>query len=94
MSSKDGRLPASSFNGDPATKSAPYSENERAVIRAFAGGDTSRRQGARAIFYAHLRKGVFHHDPYFEFMSEIENPVPCWVQKSKSRAQILGNPWP
>lgn len=73
---------------------APYSDNERAVIRAYAGGDASRRSEALVIFRSQLHKGVFHDDPYFEFMSETDAPVPCWVQKSKSRAQILGRPWP
>jgi hypothetical protein len=73
---------------------APYSDNEKSVIRAFAGGDQERRAEAMAIFHSHLGAGVFHADPYYEFMSEVDSAVPCWVQKSKSRAQILGKPWP
>lgn len=76
------------------SKLAPYSENDKAVIRALAAGDQSRREEALSIFRSHLRGGVFHHDPYFEFMSEIDSPCPCWVQRSKSRAAILGKPWP
>lgn len=72
-----------------------FTENEKAVIRALAAGDRTRQAEAVAIFRATLRThGVDHADPYFEFMSETDNPCPCWVQRSKSRAAILGRPWP
>lgn len=77
------------------SKTERYSENDKAVIRAFAAGDLSRRDEAIAIFRSKLLShGVDHRDPYFEFMSESDNPVPCWVQRSQARAKILGRPWP
>jgi hypothetical protein len=72
-----------------------FTERDKAVIRSFAGGDTSRRAEAIAIFNASLRThGVDHRDPYFEFMSETCTSVPCWVLRSKARAEILDRPWP
>lgn len=75
---------------------APFSENDRAVIKAYAGGEVSRRNEAIAIFRSVLRnkQATFHQDPYFAFMSEIDNPCPCWVLRSQNRAKILGKPWP
>lgn len=75
---------------------APFTENDRAVIRAYAGGDQSRREQAISIFRSVLRekKATFHNDPYFSFMSEVDNPCPCWVLRSQNRAKILGRPWP
>jgi hypothetical protein len=74
----------------------PFTENDRAVIRALAGGETSRRDEAIAIFRSILRckKPGYEQDPYFAFMSEVDNPCPCWILKSQSRAKILGRPWP
>lgn len=72
-----------------------FTDNDKAVIRAFAGGDNTRRQEAIDIYRATLRShGTDHKDPYFEFMSETDSPCPCWVQRSQSRAKILGKPWP
>lgn len=72
-----------------------FTENDKAVIRAFAAGDQSRREEAITVFRSTLlTHGVDHNDPYFEFMSESDSPCPCWVQRSKSRAAILGRPWP
>ena len=71
---------------------APFSEQDRAIIRQLAAGDTSMRAPAIAIFRSVLRgkKPSYHEDPYFAFMSEIDNPVPCYVLKGNARAQILG----
>jgi hypothetical protein len=75
---------------------APFTENDCAVIRLLAGGDQSRRDQAISIFRSILRekKSYYQHDPYFVFMSEVDNPCPCWVLRSQNRAKILGRPWP
>ena len=74
----------------------PFSTNDQAVIRALAGGDSDRRDEAIAIFRSVLRRKepAWNRDPYFAFMSEIDNPCPCYILKSQNRAKILGKPWP
>ncbi len=80
----------------PPRTQPPFSENDRLVIRAYAGGDKSRRDAAIAIFRSVLRnkRPSYQDDPFFAFMSEVDNPCPCWVLRSQNRAKILGRPWP
>jgi hypothetical protein len=87
------RVLHSRTTGSTAPSKAPYTDDEREVIRALANGDQSRRDEAIAIYERHLRKGVFHQDPYFEFMSEITSPCPCFVVKGRARSAITGKPF-
>ncbi len=74
----------------------PFTENEKAVIRAFAAGEIERRDEAISIFRLTLRRHgtTARGNPYFDFMSETDSPVACYIIKSQSRAKILGRPWP
>jgi hypothetical protein len=87
-------LPDAVTGTAPRPTRAPYTDNERSVIRAYANGDLSYREQALIIFRGHLRAGVFRKDPYFEFMSEIDSPVPCWIVKGRARSAITGKPFP
>lgn len=69
----------------------PLSDHEKAIIQALAGGDQSRRDEAIAIHRKHCRSdGPRHGDPYFRFMSEIDNPKPNLMARIRSRFEVLG----
>jgi hypothetical protein len=70
---------------------APFSDNDRRIIRALAAGRNDVRADAIAIFRGILRgkKPEWEKDPYFAFMSEVDNPCPCYVLKANARAKIL-----
>jgi hypothetical protein len=81
--------------------SGVFTERDRLVIAELAAGNQERRPEAISIFRAKLRdpkirgdKGQRYSDPFFAFMSEVDNPCPCWVLRSQSRAKILGKAWP
>ena len=73
----------------------PFSDYDRTVIYAVAAGDKTKVQEAVSIFRSVLRgkQPFYHDDPYFAFMSEVDNKCPCWVLISQNRAKILGKEW-
>lgn len=76
---------------------APFSDSERLTIKQLAAGDQTKRDAAVSAFRSVLRHSDAswrRTDPYFAFMSEIDNPCPCYILKSQARAKILGQPWP
>jgi hypothetical protein len=73
-----------------------FNREDRDIIRSLANGDNSKRESAIAIFHAVLRSipssgeiRIYRSDPYFAFMSEVDNPCPCYVLKANARAAIL-----
>lgn len=66
-------------------------DHERAIIKRYANGDHTAYTYALEIFYRELEQnGVsLRGDPYFDFMSEVDSPMPCWVLKSEARKKIL-----
>ena len=73
------------------TNTAPFSDADRLIIRDLAAGNRLMREPAIAIFRSVLRtkQQTYHHDPYFAFMSEVDNKCPCYVLKANARAAIL-----
>lgn len=73
------------------TNAAPFSDADRLIIFGLAKGDNRLREPAIAIFRSVLRtkQQTYHQDPYFAFMSEVDNPCPCYVLKANARAEIL-----
>jgi hypothetical protein len=73
------------------TNTAPFSDADRLVIRDLAAGNKLMLDTAVMIFRAVLRgkKPEYERDPYFAFMSEVDNPCPCYVLKANARAEIL-----
>lgn len=68
----------------------PLSDHEKAIIRAFADGDQSRRDEALAIHRAQMcPKGPHRRDPYFRFMSEFDNPKPDLMARARYRLEVL-----
>jgi len=64
-------------------------EGEKAVIKAFACGDKTKRDEAIAIHRDNLRKyGSMPSDPFENFMSEIDNPCPDLALRAKYRKQV------
>jgi hypothetical protein len=64
-------------------------EGEKAVIKAFADGDKTKRDAAIAIHRDNLRiYGLMPRDPFFNFMSEIDNPCPDLSLRAKYRKQV------
>jgi hypothetical protein len=77
---------------------APFSDADRLIISDLAAGNKLMHEPAIAIFRAALRSipcpshgeiGKYRDDPYFAFMSEVDNPCPCYVLKANARAAIL-----
>ena len=65
-------------------------EGQKATIQAFARGDKTLRAEAIAIHRDHLLKyGIVPTDPFFNFMSEIDNPCPDLSFRAKYRAQVI-----
>lgn len=65
-------------------------EGEKATIQAFASGDKTLRGEAIAIHRENLRKyGILSTDPFFNFMSEVDNPCPDLSLRAKYRSQII-----
>lgn len=67
-----------------------YSENDKRDIRNCARRLAGATSWAVAIHRAYLRThGVRHGDPYFDFMSEVDNPCPDLVLRSRYREAVL-----
>ena len=64
-------------------------EGEKAVIKAFASGDKTKRDEAIAIHRDNLaRYGSMPRDPFQNFMSEIDNPCPDLALRARYRKQV------
>lgn len=64
-------------------------EGEKAIVKAFACGDKTKRDEAIAIHRDNLRKyGHMPRDPFENFMSEIDNPCPDLALRAKYRKQV------
>jgi hypothetical protein len=64
-------------------------EGEKAVIKAFACGDKTKRDEAIAIHRDNLCKyGSMPRDPFENFMSEIDNPCPDLALRARYREQV------
>ena len=70
-----------------------YSAADKADIFAHADGVAGSMEKAIAIHRAALRiHGVRRGDPYFDFMSEVDNPCPDLLIRARARAKILAHP--
>ena len=65
-------------------------DGEKATIKAFALGDKSLRDDAISIYRDNLRKyGISPQDPFFNFMSEMDNPCPDLNLRARYRGAII-----
>ncbi len=63
---------------------------DKEQIRDFARGDQMLRGPAIAIHRAYISLyGLRRGDPYFDFMSEVDNPCPDLVLRARYRRQVL-----
>jgi hypothetical protein len=64
-------------------------EGEKATVQAFANGDKTKRDAAITIHRENLRMyGSMPRDPFFNFMSEVDNPCPDLALRAKYRKQV------
>jgi len=70
---------------------APFSDAERATIRAFAAGDEGKRDEAIGAYKRIIdRTGkVYRGDPCFEFVGEFNNPCPDYGYRAMMRRLVL-----
>lgn len=67
------------------------SAQDKADIADFARGHSGARAAAIAAHRASIRiHGLRHGDPYFDFMSEVDNPCPDLSLRARYRAAVLG----
>jgi hypothetical protein len=66
-------------------------EAERIVIEELACGNFEAREEATRIHRKYLGNDDYHITDYYGFLSEIDNPVPCYILKAKYR-KALGGP--
>lgn len=67
-----------------------FTEEERDAIRDLARGMTGTLGSAIAAYRRVLRThGIRRRDPYFNFMSEVDNPVPDLGLRSHYRSAVL-----
>jgi hypothetical protein len=68
------------------------SDADKRDIRDCARGMAGAKAKAIAIHRCYLRThGVRRGDPYFDFMSEVDNPCPDLLLRSRYRAAILAH---
>lgn len=66
------------------------SDQDKAVISDLAHGMTGVLAQAIAIHRASLRiHGLRHGDPYFDFMSEVDNPCPDLGLRARYRQTLI-----
>jgi hypothetical protein len=66
------------------------SDDDKNTIRNFARGYGGFRSDAIAIHRASMRiHGLRHGDPFFDFMSEIDNPCPDLMLRARYRDAVL-----
>lgn len=73
---------------------APFTDDERATIRAFASGDETKRASAINAYRGVMRRTgkVFRGDPYFEFVGEFDGPCPDYGYRAMMRRLVLESP--
>jgi hypothetical protein len=65
-------------------------EEQKAIILDFATGNKSRRNEAIVIYRQLIQKyGTNPKDPFFNFMSEVDNPCPDLALRARYRAALL-----
>lgn len=72
------------------------SENDEAIIRAFANGENPRRSEAIDIYRRYYKAWGprYGTNIFMDFMSEVDCPVPDLLLRARFRMKILGKPWP
>jgi hypothetical protein len=69
-----------------------FTKDERAAIGDLARGMTGTLGHATEAYRRVLRvRGVCRRDPYFNFMSEVDNPVPDLDLRAHYRAAVLND---
>lgn len=67
-----------------------YSDADKRDIRDCARNVAGARDRAIAVHRAYLRThGVRRGDPYFDFMSEVDNPCPDLLLRSRYREAVV-----
>jgi hypothetical protein len=67
-----------------------FSKADKSDIKACAAGVQGARDKAIAAYRASLRvHGIRLGDPYFNFMSEIDNPCPDLSLRARYRIDVL-----
>jgi hypothetical protein len=67
-----------------------FSDADKEAIRALAAGEQGARANAVAAFRTSLRiHGTRHGCPYFNFMSEVDNPCPDLLLRGRYREAVL-----
>lgn len=65
------------------------SADEKDVIKRFADGDKSERDRSISIYRDFIAKnGIRRDDPFINFMSEIDNPVPDLGLRARYREEV------
>lgn len=63
---------------------------EREIIRRFAGGERALFDEAVRIYRNNIRQyGLQHGDAHFDFMSEVDCPVPDLLLRARYRRRVL-----
>jgi hypothetical protein len=69
-----------------------FSEADKRDIRDCARGIAGSKEKAIAVHRASMRvHGMRSGDPYFDFMSEVDNPCPDLMLRARLRAKILAD---
>jgi hypothetical protein len=67
--------------------------SDKDIIRRFAAGDQTLRDEAIRIYRVRVRiHGLCRGQPYFDFMSEVDNPCPDLLLRARYREQVLQGP--
>lgn len=63
---------------------------DRKIIQAYAAGDRALQGQAIEIHRNTIRtRGLMRGDPFFDFMSEVDNQCPDYLARARARIQVV-----